>query len=345
MLNNISKKMTRGGNKVILITGGAGYIGSHTALVLLEAGFDIIIVDNLSNSERSVIDKIERLSKRKFTFYKLDVTDKESIDYLFANYNIEGVMHFAGYKAVAESVREPLKYYYNNVLSTILLAKACIDNDVKKFIFSSSATVYGDNAVPFKEDMELGARANPYGESKLMSERVLTDTVKANELFAVSLLRYFNPIGAHASGLLGESIHGDPNNLMPLILKVATGELKELTIFGDDYATIDGTGVRDYIHVMDLARGHLLAYQKLKSGIEIYNLGTGRGTSVLELINTFEKTNNINIPYKIGNRREGDLAEYYADVSKARSALLFKAEKTLEDMLKDSWRHVVLNHY
>lgn len=283
----------------ILVTGGTGYIGSHTCVELLNNNHSVIIVDNLVNSKIEAIDKIKQITKKDITFYKIDVTDEKALESIFERYKIDGVIHFAGLKAVAESIEKPIDYYYNNTVSTMIIAKTCIKYKVNRFIFSSSATVYGDNKVPFIETMNLLPTKNPYGETKVISERILTDVAKANSSFAVSILRYFNPIGSHESGLIGEAPNGIPNNLMPYITQVAKGKLKYLRIFGNDYPTIDGTGVRDYIHVVDLAKGHVAAIEKLKEGVHIYNLGTGKGTSVLQLLRTFEKVNDIKIPFKI----------------------------------------------
>ncbi|MFF5993851.1 UDP-glucose 4-epimerase GalE [Lysinibacillus sp. KU-BSD001] len=321
----------------ILVTGGLGYIGSHTVNALIEAGYSVVVADNLSNSKAQVLDVLQQITNKNIPFYQIDVTDEQAVNDLFEKHPIEGVMHFAGYKAVGESVLQPLKYYQNNVLSTITLANACKQFQVKKFVFSSSATVYGDNEVPFKETMSLLPTTNPYGETKAMGERILKDWVNSDSSFAVSLLRYFNPIGAHPSGLLGESPNGIPNNLMPYVTQVAKGKLKELQVFGNDYPTSDGTGVRDYIHVMDLAEGHVAALQHVTPGVHIYNLGTGAGTSVFEIIQTFERVNAIKIPYKIVNRRPGDLAFYYADATKAKDELGWYAKRTLEDMCRDAW--------
>ena len=259
-------------------------------------------------------------------------------DRIFDENKIDGVIHFAGYKAVGESVKKPLAYYYNNLVSTIELAKACVLHGVKNFVFSSSATVYGDNKAPFVETMPLMPATNPYGETKVISEKILSDTAAANPGFSVALLRYFNPVGAHESGLIGEAPNGIPNNLMPYITKVAKGELKELRVFGDDYDTVDGTGVRDYIHVMDLAEGHVAALKKMSGGVSVYNLGTGRGTSVLELVTAFERVHGIKIPYKITPRRAGDIATCYAETKKAEQELGWKARRSVEDMCRDSWR-------
>lgn len=322
----------------ILITGGAGYIGSHTCVTLLERGYDVIVADNFVNSRRQVLDRIREITKRDFAFYEIDVTDEEAVEQVFTEHRIDGVIHFAGLKAVGESVHKPLEYYQNNVLSTIVLAKACIRHGVGKFVFSSSATVYGDNEVPLVETMPMRPTTNPYGETKAMCERILTDAAKAHPQFAVSLLRYFNPIGAHESGLIGEAPNGIPNNLMPYITQVAKGKLDKLRVFGDDYPTIDGTGVRDYIHVVDLAEGHMAALEHLVEGAHVYNLGTGQGTSVLQLVRTFEEVNGVEIPYEITARRPGDVAESYADVTKAMRELNWTAKRGLEEMCRDAWR-------
>ena len=322
----------------ILVTGGAGYIGSHTCVALLEAGHEVIVADNLCNSSASVLERIERITGKKVTFYQIDVTVKEAVKALFERHPLDGVIHFAGFKAVAESVARPLDYYYNNVVSTMILAGACLEHGVGRFVFSSSATVYGENKVPFVETMELRPAVNPYGHSKAMSERILTDLAKANPDWAVALLRYFNPVGAHPSGLIGEAPTGIPNNLMPYITRVAKGKLPRLRIFGNDYPTADGTGVRDYIHVMDLAAGHVAALDKLTPGVHIYNLGTGRGTSVLQMVKAFEEANGIKLPYEIAPRRPGDIAECYADPSKAEKELGWKARLGLVEMCRDAWR-------
>ncbi len=320
-----------------LITGGLGYIGSHTVVELLEQKYDVIIIDNLYNSQIETLSKIKEITGKDVLFYNIDATDYDSLDSIFKNKEISNIIHFAGYKAVGESAEKPLKYYYNNLLSTINLAKLAVKYNVKKLIFSSSATVYGDGKSPFIETMPLLERTNPYGETKAMSERILIDTAKANKDFSVTLLRYFNPVGAHESGVIGEVPNGVPNNLMPYITQVAKRIREKLYIYGNDYETVDGTGVRDYIHVVDLAKGHLSALKSNKSGINIYNLGTGKGTSVLELVNTFMDTNQINIPYEITDRRPGDIAISYADVSKAKNELDWEAKLTTEDMVRDSW--------
>ena len=271
----------------ILVTGGAGYIGSHTCVALLEAGHTVIVADNLCNSKAESINKVKQITNKEITFYQIDVTDEEAVNTIFSNHDLDGVIHFAGLKAVGESVEQPLAYYYNNIVSTMILAKACIKYGVNRFVFSSSAAVYGDNQVPFVETMDLLPTTNPYGETKAMSERILKDIAKANPTFSVSILRYFNPVGAHESGLIGEAPNGIPNNLMPYVTQVAKGKLEKLRVFGNDYPTVDGTGVRDYIHVMDLAEGHVAALDNLTEGVHIYNLGTGQGTSVLRVSESF----------------------------------------------------------
>lgn len=274
----------------ILVTGGAGYIGSHTSISLLNAGHSIIIADNLSNSKIETISRIEEITNKSVIFYQIDVTDEDSVERVFNTHQLDGVIHFSGLKAVGESVEKPLEYYHNNIVSTIVLSNMCLKYGVRKLVFSSSATVYGQNVVPFAEYMELLPTTNPYGATKIISERILTDVANANSDLAISLLRYFNPVGAHESCLIGEEPNGVPNNLMPYITKVARGELSVLKVFGNDYDTVDGTGVRDYIHVMDLAEGHLAALEKLDNGVNIYNLGTGKGTSVLEMIKNLRKS-------------------------------------------------------
>ena len=325
--------------KKILITGGAGYIGSHTSITLLKAGHSVIIADNLSNSKRETVENIIKISGQKVTFHEVDVTNAKAVELIFKNSELDAVIHFAGLKAVGDSVSKPQDYYFNNLVSTMVLVKACLKYAVNKFVFSSSATVYGDNInVPFLETMDLLPTTNPYGETKAMSERILMDVAKANPNFSVSILRYFNPVGAHESGLIGEAPNGIPNNLMPYITQVAKGKLKELKVFGNDYPTVDGTGVRDYIHVVDLAAGHLAAVDNLAKGIHTYNLGTGKGTSVLELVKAFEEANRIEIPYKITERRTGDSASCYADVSKAERELGWIAKKDVIAMCQDAWR-------
>ena len=322
----------------ILLTGGLGFIGSHTCVELIQKGHDVIIVDSLVNSKIEVLDKLELITGKRPIFYKLDVTNEAELDKIFNKHKIDGTIHFAGLKAVDESVKKPLLYYYNNLISTMILSKLCIKHNVNKFVFSSSATVYGEGESPFKEDIELGKTTNPYGETKIMSERILADIAKVNPNFAVTFLRYFNPIGAHKSGLIGENPNGIPNNLLPFISKVAKGELNELQIFGNDYDTPDGTGVRDYIHVVDLAKGHVKAIEKMDKGVKTYNLGTGKGTSVLELLNAFMKVNSIDVANKIVGRRTGDIAICYADVSKAERELDWKAKRNINDMVRDAWK-------
>lgn len=322
----------------ILVTGGAGYIGSHTCVALLEAGHTVIVADNLCNSKVETIDKIKQITNKDITFYHIDVTDEDAVCAIFSNHRIDGVIHFAGLKAVGESVERPLAYYYNNLVSVIVLSRVCKNYGVNRFVFSSSATVYGDNTVPFVENMNLLPTTNPYGETKAMSERILTDIAKANPNFSVSLLRYFNPVGAHGSGLIGEAPNGIPNNLLPYVTQVAKGKLGKLRIFGNDYPTEDGTGVRDYIHVLDLAEGHVAALDNLTEGVHIYNLGTGQGTSVLELIKAFEEANGIEIPYEFLDRRPGDIASCYADVSKAKRELCWIAKRDIITICQDAWR-------
>lgn len=321
----------------ILLTGGTGYIGSHTAVELLQHGHDIIIADNLSNSSRATVDRIQAITGKGFPFYQVDMTQEEAAEEIFRGHAIDGIIHLAGYKAVAESIALPLEYYSNNLGSTMTAAKLCLKYGVQRFVFSSSATVYGDQPSPVNEEMALLPTLNPYGETKAMSERILRDTAVAHPDLSVMLLRYFNPVGAHPSGLIGESPRGIPNNLMPYLTKVAKGELEKLYIFGNDYDTVDGTGVRDYIHVVDLARGHVRAIESKMKGTSVFNLGTNQGTSVLQLIEKFKAVNGIDIPYEIVGRRSGDLAEVYADAGKALRQLGWRAELGLADMVRDSW--------
>ncbi|RDI41661.1 UDP-glucose 4-epimerase GalE [Falsibacillus pallidus] len=321
----------------ILVTGGAGYIGSHTCVALLEAGHSVIVVDNLNNSNLETLEKIKQLTNKDLIFYQMDATNEVAIDKVFSNHEIHGVIHFAGYKAVGESVAKPLAYYQNNLVSTMVLAGACQKYGVHRFVFSSSATVYGDNQVPFIETMNLQPTTNPYGETKAMSEKILTDTSKANPKFSIALLRYFNPVGAHESGLIGEAPNGIPNNLMPFVTQVAKGKREKLYVFGYDYPTVDGTGVRDYIHVMDLAEGHVAALENLTEGVHIYNLGSGKGTSVFELIRAFEEAIGITIPYEIVDRRPGDIAASYADVCKAKRELGWEVKRDIKAMCRDAW--------
>ena len=325
----------------ILVTGGAGYIGSHTVVELLEAGYEVIIVDNLSNAKEDVLDRIKQITGKTPLFYKLDVRDKEKLSEVFTKHQISDVIHFAGLKAVGESVSLPLMYYQNNLDSTLSLLEVMLEYNVKNLVFSSSATVYGeDNLPPYTEDMPTGKSTNPYGTTKVIIEWILKDVQYANPSLNIAILRYFNPIGAHASGLIGEDPQGIPNNLMPYITKVATGELPILSVFGDDYETLDGTGVRDYIHVVDLAEGHLAALKKLQSkpGYVVYNLGSGEGTSVFELINAFEKASNVKIAYQVMARRPGDLATSYANVDKAKIELNWSTKKSIYDACRDSWK-------
>ena len=329
----------------ILVTGGCGYIGSHTCCELLNKGHNVIIIDNLSNSKKEVVNYIKEITGRDVTLYIGDVCDKDLLRKIFNENKIDSVIHFAGYKAVGESVKLPLKYYRNNLDSTLSLCEVMSEFDCKNLVFSSSATVNGiPKKLPIKEDFPLST-TNPYGTTKLMIERILKDLYTSDNTWHIALLRYFNPIGAHSSGLLGEDPNGIPNNLMPYIVKVATGELECLSIFGDDYDTKDGTGVRDYIHVVDLALGHIAAIHKIdkEPGVYTYNLGTGVGYSVLDLVKTFSKVNNINVNYKIAPRRPGDIAECYADTTKASDELHWHATKTIEDMCRDSYNFAIKN--
>lgn len=323
----------------ILLTGGAGYIGSHTCVELINAGHSAVIVDNLSNSDPKVIDRIEKITGVRVPMYTADVADTDALSGIFEENKIDAVIHFAGYKAVGESCAKPLMYYQNNIDTTIALLNVMQKYGVNNIVFSSSATVYGiPETVPLVEGMPTGC-TNPYGWTKLFNEQIITDTTKSNENLSAVILRYFNPIGAHESGLIGENPNGIPNNLMPYITQVAVGKLKELGVFGDDYDTHDGTGVRDYIHVVDLAKGHVKAieYANAHKGTEIFNLGTGTGYSVLDIVKAFMKANDLTIPYAIKPRRAGDIAKCYADPAKSNNILGWKAEKSLEDMCKDSW--------
>lgn len=321
----------------ILVTGGAGYIGSHTCLELLRAGYEVIVVDNLSNSHRTSLNRVEYLSGKKISFYETDVRDKKDIEKIFSNHQIEAVIHFAGLKAVGESVKNPLSYYQNNLISSLVLLEVMEKFDVKKLVFSSSATVYGNpEIIPINENSPRFT-TNPYGSTKLMIEKILEDIAASDPNWQISLLRYFNPIGADISGQIGEDPNGIPNNLMPYITQVASGRLQELSIFGKDYKTKDGTGIRDYIHVVDLAKGHLKALEYSHLGVEAFNLGTGKGTSVLDLVNTFESATGIVIKHKFTERRLGDVDICYADASKAKMLLGWSAEKTLYDMCQDAW--------
>lgn len=323
----------------ILITGGTGYIGSHTCVELLNAGYEIVIVDNLSNSKREVLYSIEKITAKSVPFYEVDILDRDALSKVFSEQDIQAVIHFAGLKAVGESVAEPLKYYQNNVSGTLALLEVMQWHNIKNIVFSSSATVYGMvEKMPVSEDAELST-TNPYGSTKLMIEDILRDLYASDDTWGISLLRYFNPIGAHSSGLIGEDPNGIPNNLMPYVAQVAVGKLKELRVFGNDYPTHDGTGVRDYIHVTDLAMGHIKALEKILSdhGLDVYNLGTGKGYSVLDVVQTFERVTDQKIPYSITDRRPGDVASLYANPSKAKEKLGWVAERNLEDMCRDTW--------
>ena len=324
----------------ILVTGGAGFIGSHTVVELQNAGYDVVVVDNLVNSSRKSLDRVEKITGKKATFYEADINDAAALNEIFEKESIDSVIHFAGLKAVGESVAKPLEYYMNNISGSLTLFDVMRNHGVKNIIFSSSATVYGDPAfVPITEECPKGEITNPYGKTKGMLEEILTDIQKADPEWNVILLRYFNPIGAHESGTIGENPNGVPNNLMPYITQVAVGKLKELGVFGNDYDTPDGTGVRDYIHVVDLAKGHVKAVKKLEdnSGLSIYNLGTGKGYSVLDIVKNFEAATGIKIPYSIKPRRAGDVATCYSDATKAKKELGWEAEYDIKDMCADSW--------
>lgn len=325
----------------ILVTGGAGYIGSHTVLELLQQGSEVIVLDNLSNSSNESLKRVKQITEKEITFYQGDVQDRECLDEIFKHHNIDSVIHFAGLKAVGESVAKPIEYYQNNVQGTLTLVDAMRDAGVFKLVFSSSATVYGNPAsLPIREDFPVGGTTNPYGTSKLMVEMILQDIVKSDDRFALALLRYFNPVGAHKSGLIGEDPNDIPNNLLPYISQVAVGRLEKLSVFGDDYNTKDGTGVRDYIHVVDLALGHLKALERIadNAGAHIYNLGTGNGYSVLEMVNAFEKASDQAVPYQISPRRSGDIAACYAATEKAFNELGWQAERGIDEMMQDTWR-------
>lgn len=324
----------------ILVTGGAGYIGSHTTVELIQAGYDVVIVDDLSNSKETVIDRIEKITGTRPRFYQVNILDEEKLDHIFQTETIEAIIHYAAFKAVGESVQKPIKYYSNNLGGLLSILKAMNKHKVQRIVYSSSATVYGtENPSPLSEKMPTGQVTNPYGYTKLMGERILKDTSKAHPNWSITILRYFNPIGAHESGLIGEDPQGIPNNLMPYITQVAIGKLEKLHIFGNDYDTPDGTGVRDYLHVVDLAKGHVAAirYAEEHEGLETINLGTGQGYSVLDLVQTFEKVNHLSLPYVIDPRRPGDVASCYADPSYAKELLGWQTEKTLDDMCRDSW--------
>lgn len=327
----------------ILVTGGNGYIGSHTCAELLNNGYEVVILDNFSNSKRENLSKIKQITGKDFTFYEGNMIDESILDKIFTENKIDAVIDFAAYKAVGESVEKPVEYYTNNVSTVLVLLSTMKKYNVKKLVFSSSATVYGDPEVlPITEDCKTGNTTNPYGTSKLFVEQILKDLYKSDNTFDIAILRYFNPIGAHSSGLIGEEPNGIPANLLPYVSKVASGKLECLSVFGNDYNTKDGTGVRDYIHVVDLAIGHIKALEKLNKegkGLFIYNLATGTGYSVLDIINTFEKVNNVKVNYKIVNRRPGDIAACYSDPTKAKEELGFVATKTLEDMCRDLWNY------
>ena len=328
-------------NKKILVTGGAGYIGSHTCVELLSRDFDVVVLDNLSNSKVEALNRVKLITKKDLRFYQGDILDNNILDKVFTENDIYAVIHFAGLKAVGESTVIPLKYYDNNISGTVNLLENMQKHNVKNIIFSSSATVYGDQETqPIKETAILQEPTNPYGKTKLFIEYILKDLYKSDNSWNIVILRYFNPIGAHESGLMGEDPNGIPNNLMPYITQVAIGKRDHLNVFGNDYDTVDGTGVRDYIHVVDLARGHVFALDRIdkKAGLDIYNLGTGKGYSVLEIVKAFEEANNIKIPYVIAPRRSGDIATCFSDPTKAYKEMGFKTEKTLIDMCRDSWR-------
>lgn len=325
----------------ILVTGGAGYIGSHTCVELLNAGYEVTVVDNLYNASPKAIDRVEQITGKTLRFYEADLLDRAAVDKIFAQEKPDAVIHFAGYKAVGESVAKPLEYYHNNITGTLLLCDVMRNHNVKNIIFSSSATVYGDPAmIPITEECPKKTPTNPYGQTKTMLEQILMDIQKADPQWSVILLRYFNPIGAHKSGLIGEDPKGIPNNLVPYVAQVAVGKLKSVGVFGNDYDTPDGTGVRDYIHVVDLARGHVKALEKFKEdkGVRIYNLGTGHGYSVLQVVKAFSKACGKDLPYEIKPRRAGDIATCYCDPAKAKKELGWEAEYGIEDMCADSWR-------
>lgn len=329
----------------ILVTGGAGYIGSHTCVELLEAGYDVVVVDNFSNSSKASLDRVQTISEKQLKFYQVDLCDKLALRKVFEKEKINAVIHFAALKAVGESVEIPLRYYGNNLNGTLNLCELMGEYGVSNFVFSSSATVYGDpNEIPIREESPVQP-TNPYGHTKAMIEQILIDIQAANPDWNVVILRYFNPVGAHPSGLIGESPNGIPNNLMPFISQVAVGRLEKLMVFGEDYDTVDGTGVRDYIHIVDLAKGHLAALNKIKlnPGLGIYNLGTGRGYSVMEVLNAFSRASGKDIPFKVVGRRAGDIAESYADASKANQELNWQAEFGIEKMCEDTWRWQSMN--
>lgn len=329
----------------VLVTGGAGFIGSHATVELLENGYEVVVVDNLSNSQKASIDRIKEMTGKDFAFYEVDLLDSQALEDVFSNHEISAVMHFAGYKAVGQSVEMPLSYYHNNISGTITLCEMMLKHNVQKLVFSSSATVYGlPERVPIEESFALSA-TNPYGRTKLMIEEMLRDLALSNPAIRIAILRYFNPIGAHPSGKLGEDPRGIPNNLIPYVTQVAIGKQPELKVFGGDYNTSDGTGVRDYIHVMDLVKGHIKALEYLEKheGVETFNLGTGTGYSVLEIVNNFNEVTGKQIPYRITDRRPGDIGVCYANPEKAKKLLGWQAEKTLKEMCRDSWNWQVQN--
>lgn len=323
----------------ILLTGGAGYIGSHAAVECIDAGYDIIIADNFSNSTADIQGKLEQITGIKIPCYEIDVSDKKALRKLFSENNVDGVIHFAGYKVVGESVEKPLMYYRNNLDTVLTVLEVMREFGCTRIVFSSSAAVYGDSEAPVTEEMQVGRCLTPYGRTKYFIEEILQDAAKGDDSLSAVILRYFNPVGAHESGLIGEAVAEVPSNLMPYISQTAAGIREKVNVFGNDYPTSDGTGVRDYIHVVDLAKGHVAAlrYAECHRGSEIFNLGTGNGTSVLELIHTFEKANDLNVPYQIAPRRSGDIAVSYAATDKAENLLCWKAEKSIEDMCRDSW--------
>ena len=334
--------------KKVLVTGGTGYIGSHTVVELLKEGKEVVIVDNFSNSKKDVIERIKKITGKDVTLYNIDYLDRKQLEKVFEENEIDSVINFAGYKAVGESVKEPLKYYHNNVSGAIVLLETMQKYNVKKFVFSSSATIYGEqDDVKYVETMKRGQASSPYGTTKIMIEKILEDIYAADNSWDIAILRYFNPVGAHESGLIGEDPQGIPNNLMPFIMKVANKEIDHLNIFGNNYSeTKDGTCARDFLHVVDLAVGHIKALEKLdkeNSGIFVYNLGTGNPYTVQEMVDTFIKVNNVEVPYQYADRRDGDLPIFYADSNKAKEELNWVAEKTLDDMCKDSWNYVLKN--
>ena len=328
----------------VLVTGGAGYIGSHTVIELLNSGKDVVIIDDFSNSKPETVESIKKITGKDFKFYEMNYLNRKDLEKVFEENSIESVLNFAGFKAVGESVQKPIEYYTNNVSGALVLLDTMKKYGVKKFVFSSSATVYGDPAViPITEDSKTGGTTNPYGTSKLFIEQILKDLYESDKSWDIAILRYFNPVGAHESGLIGEEPQGIPNNLMPYVVRVAAGILKELSVFGNDYNTPDGTGVRDYIHVVDLAKGHIKALEKLdkeEKGLYIYNLGTGTGYSVLDMVKAFSEVTGRSVPYKIAPRRPGDIATCYADPKKAKEELGWEAQKTLQEMCQDSWNYI-----